>query len=137
VKLAGEDDDVLTWLATKGEPGLLNAAGKGELMPCARLHLVWQKALAERPPESYPALVVPLQNALKRCPAELDGVVADAITKNPATNVVTVGALDAFASYGGKLRATCAALPAAAVAKSPPIIRERARDAIGHMCVLK
>lgn len=138
VKLAADDDETLGWLATGSEPGILGSAGKSELMPCGRLHTLWGKALAERPPESHSALVVPLSNALKRCPKELDGVLADSITRLPATHFVVVGAIDAFGSYGGNLKATCAALPAvAANAKAPAVTRERARDALAHSCTLK
>ncbi len=138
IKIAAEDDDLLAWLATAGEPGIVGAAGKNELMKCARLHTLWAKALAERSPEVYSALLVPLSNALKRCPNELDGVLADAITRLPATHFVVVGAIDAFGSYGGNLKATCAALPiAAANMKAPGVTRERARDALAHSCTLR
>ena len=138
IKIASEDDDLLAWLATSGEPGIVGAAGKNELMTCGRLHTLWGKALAERAPEVYSALLVPLSNALKRCPKELDGVLADAITRLPATHFVVVGAIDAFGSYGGNLKATCAALPiVAANMKAPGVTRERARDALAHSCTMR
>jgi hypothetical protein len=138
VKIAVDDDETLAWLATSSEPGILGAAGKNELMPCPRLHTVWSKALAERGADAYTALVVPLSNALKRCPKELDGVLADAITRTPASQFVVAGAIDPFGSYSGNLKATCAALPAIANnAKAQPVSRERARDAIAHSCTMK
>ena len=136
VKLTAEDDVALHWLARIGEPGIMGAASKSESMTCPRLHLLWTEALASRGAESYSALVVPLAGALTRCPEELDGVVADAINRMPKTDALAVGAIDPFGTSGPRLRATCAALPAAAGnAKAAPIIRERARDALAHACL--
>ncbi len=135
VRVAADDDAALTWLASLAEPGLLGAAGSSSTMPCSRLHVVWTKALALRPPEERAALTVPLGYAVKRCPAELDGVLADAVVHLPATRRMVVEAIDPFAAYGGALQATCAALPAVAEGgHDSAIVRERASDALGHMC---
>lgn len=134
VSIAAEDDATLTWLAEKGEPGLLGAAGKEERLPCARLHVVWTKALVARPPDAYSALTVPLGYAVKRCTAEMDGVLADAIAHWPATHPVVVQAIDPFEGYGAGLRATCAALPMIAGSRDSALVKERARDALNHAC---
>jgi hypothetical protein len=135
VSIAAEDDATLAWLAVKGEPGLLGAAGKEVRLPCARLHVAWTKALTSRPVEVYPALTVPLAYAVKRCTPEMDGVLADAIAHLPATHAFVVEAIDPFTTYGTALHATCAALPrVAAGGKDSAAVRERASDAINHAC---
>lgn len=134
VTLAAADDATLDWLGETGEPGLLGAAGKEEALPCARLHVAWTKALPKRPPEVYSALTVPLGYAVKRCPAEMDGVVADAIVHFPATHAFVVEAIDPFDGYGNALRATCASLPTVAAGRDAAVVRERAADALNHAC---
>jgi hypothetical protein len=134
VHVAADDDAALAWMALRAEPGLLGAAGNGAELSCARLHVAWSKALAARPAEVYSALTVPLGYAVKRCPAEMDGVLADAIAHLPLTREVVVQAIDPFGAYEGALRATCAALPSVADGRDPPIVRERASDAINHAC---
>ena len=135
VHVAAEDESVLTWLAVQGEPGLLGAAGGSPALSCARLHVAWTKALAARPAEAYPALTVPLGYAVKRCSAEMDGVLADAIVRLPNTRSVVVEAVDPFATYGGALQATCAVLPSVASSgHDSAIVRERASDALLHAC---
>ena len=134
VSLASEDDAALAWMAEKGEPGLLGAAGKEERLPCARLHVAWTKALTTRPVEIYSALTVPLGYAVKRCTPEMDGVLADAIAHLPATRAFVVEAIDPFTGYGNALRATCAALPMIAGGRDTALVRERANDALNHAC---
>lgn len=134
VSLASEDDATLWWMAEKGEPGLLGAAGKEERLPCARLHVAWTKALTTRPVEIYSALTVPLGYAVKRCTPEMDGVLADAIAHLPATHAFVVEAIDPFTGYGNALRATCAALPMIAGGRDAAVVRERANDALNHAC---
>jgi hypothetical protein len=134
VRITVDDDAVLGWLAERGEPGILGTAGKQDVLPCARLHVAWSKALASRPKETYSALTVPLGYAVKRCPAEMDGVLADAIVHLPATRGVVVDAIDPFDRYGGSLHATCAALPMVAGGRDSPFVRERANDALMHAC---
>jgi hypothetical protein len=135
VRVAADDDGALAWLALKGEPGLLGAAGNTAAVPCPRLHVAWTNALASRPAETYSALTVPLGYAVKRCPAEMDGVLADAIVHLPATRAIVVEAIDPFGAYDGALRATCAALPAVvAGGRDSAIVRERASDALNHAC---
>ncbi len=134
VALAAEDDPTLWWMGEKAEPGMLGAAGKEERLPCARLHVAWTKALAARPVEIYSALTVPMGYAVKRCTAEMDGVLADAIARMPATHAFVVEAIDPFTGYGNALRATCAALPVVAGGRDAAVVRERARDALNHAC---
>jgi hypothetical protein len=135
VRIASENDDALTWLATSGEPGILGAAGKSDVMSCALVHTLWARALEARPPTIYPALVVPLGAAIKRCTQEMDGVLADALARLPRTHVVVVSAIDPYDSYGQNLRVTCAALAKVVASGDAPIVRERASDAREHGCV--
>jgi hypothetical protein len=134
VRVAADDDAALGWLAEQGEPGMLGAAGKEDVLPCARLHVAWTKALTARTREAHSALTVPLGYAVKRCPAELDGVLADAIVHLPETRGVVVTAIDPFDHYGGALHATCAALPMVAGGRDSAIVKERASDALMHAC---
>jgi hypothetical protein len=134
VVVAADDEAALGWLAESGEPGLLGAAGKSDAMPCARLHTAWARAFTARPATDYPALTVPLGYAVKRCPAQMDGVLADAIARLPASHGVIVQAIDPFTTYGDALHATCAALPTVASGRDTPVVRERANDALAHAC---
>jgi hypothetical protein len=77
---------------------------------------------------------VPLAYATKRCPAEMDGVLADAIIRMPPAREIVVRAIDPFETYGDGLRATCAALPTLAGSRESALVRERASDALGHAC---
>jgi hypothetical protein len=134
VRVSADDEKVLSWLAERGEPGLLGAAGKSSALPCPRLHFAWGKAFAARPPESYKALTVPLAYATKRCPADMDGVLADTLQRLPAAHEVVVRAIDPFETYGDGLRATCAALPAVAGGRDVALVKERASDTLMHAC---
>jgi hypothetical protein len=134
VRIAADDDNALGWLGERGEPGILGAAGKEEALPCARLHVAWTKALASRDKSLYSALTVPLGYAVKRCPAEMDGVLADAIVRLPATHTIVVDAIDPYDGYAGALHATCAALPMVAGGRDSARVRERAGDALMHSC---
>ncbi len=134
VHIAASDEASLAWLAARAEPGLLGAAGKSPAMPCARLHVAWVQAFGARPATDYPAMTVPLGYAVTRCAPQMDGVLADAIVRLPASHAIVVAAIDPFASYGDGLRATCAALPAIAGGRDTPIVRERASDALLHAC---
>jgi hypothetical protein len=134
VQLAEQDDWSLGWLAQSAEPGMLGAAGKTDVLSCARLHLAWVKALAARPPPQYPALVVPLGYAVSRCPAQVDGILADALVHIPAAHALVVQAIDPFGRYEEALHATCEKLPMVESSQDPAIVRERASDAIAHLC---
>ena len=135
VRLASDDDWSLAWLAERAEPGILGAAGKLDLVPCARLHVAWVKALlAARPAAQYAALTVPLAYAVSRCPVQIDGVLADTIVHLPAARGLVVQAIDPFAHYEESLHATCAALPTVASSAEGPKDRERAGDALTHIC---
>jgi len=134
VRVSADDDRVLTWMAERGEPGILGIAGKSDALPCAQLHVAWAKAFVARSPASYKELTVPLGYATKRCPAEMDGVLADTILRLPAAREVAVRAIDPFETYGDGLRASCAALVTVAAGHDSMFVRERARDALGHAC---
>jgi hypothetical protein len=133
-RVAAQDEAALVWLGERGEPGLLSAAGKDDALPCAKLHVVWVKAFLARPATLYSALTVPLSYAVKRCAAEMDGVLADAIVRLPATHGVVVEAIDPWANYSGALQATCAALVSVASGRDTAFVRERASDALFHAC---
>jgi len=134
VRIAADDDMALGWIADQGEPGILGAAGKDDALPCARLHVAWTKALANRAKAQYGALAVPLGYAVKRCPAEMDGVLADSIVHLPATHTVIVDAIDPYDRYGGALHATCGTLHVVAGGRDSARVRERADDALLHSC---
>lgn len=133
---ATNDDQVLAWLATKAEPGLINAAAKGTLA-CPRMATMWRSALAERPQETHVALWVPLQRSLARCSGALDAVLADLLAKAPRARTAIVQAIDPFSADLVNLRLTCAALREGYAANEPPRVRERARDAVTHGCTYK
>jgi hypothetical protein len=132
--LVQDDDLALSWLADKGEPGLLGAVGKNLQFPCARMHILWRKALSERTAPSYHALEVPLSYAIKRCATSLDGVLSDAIIHVPAAHGVIVAAIDPYGSETLDLKATCAVLRGATGAGETPKTRERANDELIHGC---
>ena len=134
VRVAADGDEALLWLAKTGEPGLLGAAGSNDIMPCARLHTLWSKAIEQRAPATHSSLVVALGYALKRCPTEMDGVVADAITRLPAAHALVINAIDPFADYVAALKATCALLPKLVTGGDSAIVREHAADTLTHGC---
>ncbi len=134
VRASVEDERVLAWLAERGEPGILGAAGKSSALPCPRLHVAWAKAFAARTLDTYKALTVPLAYATKRCPADMDGVLADTLQRLPAAHEVVVRAIDPFESYGDGLRATCAVLPSLAGGRDAALVKERASDTLMHAC---
>jgi hypothetical protein len=134
VRIAIDDEAALAWLAERAEPGILGAAGKSAEMPCGRLHVAWVKAFAARPATAYAALTVPLEYAVSRCAAQLDGVLADALAHLPAAHHTVVEAIDPFVSYGDGLRVTCVALQAVSKGPDSAVVRERASDVLTHVC---
>lgn len=131
--MAATEGVVLDWLAVSAEPGLITATAKSTL-PCARLSVVWQKGLVERPPETHAALTVPLQISLRRCAAALDPIIADLLTKAPRARGCIMQAIDPFAGELTDLKLTCRSLRAGWVSGETPRIRERAQDALAHGC---
>ncbi len=134
VTLAATDDAMMRWLAQAAEPGLLGAASKLPTLDCVRLHRVWTDALAARDASQAAALTVPLSSAVKRCPAQMDGVLADALRTRPDAQAAVAGALDPFSPDDAQLTATCAALHVVAAGHAPAIAKERAADALAHGC---
>ncbi len=130
--LAKTDEVVLGWLATGAEPGLLSVAAKGDL-PCPRLTTVWQRALAERPKDTYGALAVPLSFALKRCAHELDPVLSTLLFQAPAARACIVQAIDPSGAETTELKETCKTLPVA-TRGGDNRTRERAQDTIENAC---
>jgi hypothetical protein len=98
------------------------------------LHRVWADALAARDGAQAAALTVPLSNAVLRCPAQMDGVMADALKSRPDAQAAVVGALDPFSPDDAQLKATCAALTVVASGHASAIAKERAADTIAHGC---
>ena len=135
IDMANSEDPVLGWLAQNAEPGLLTATAKSSLA-CPRLATVWQKALATRPPESHPALSVPLQMSIARCSSALDPIIAELLAKAPRARACIIRAID---PYGGELvdmKQTCAALKSGYANGETPLVRERANDALARGCKL-
>jgi hypothetical protein len=132
-QIAAEDDTILPWLGTKAEPGVLGALSKNPIMPCTRIHLVWARAVAERPQAEHHGLVVAMGTAIKRCPKTMDGVVANALSKGVALGLV-VEALDPYAGETTELTAMCTSLKTAPLAGSSALVREHASDVNMHAC---
>lgn len=133
IDMAANEDQVLGWLATNAEPGLLTATAKSNL-PCPRLAAVWQKALTSRPAEAHPALAVPLQLCVKHCSKDLDPVLGDLLAKNPRARATILKAIDPFGGDLNDMSETCKALRAGYANGESPLIRERARDAVANGC---
>jgi hypothetical protein len=132
--LAAIDEATLRWLEDEAEPGLLGAASRLSTLDCPRLQRVWAGALATRGAAQAASLTVPLSFAVKRCPAVMDGVLADAIRTKPETQASVLGAIDPFSADDASLRATCAALPLVVTGRASPVVKERASDALAHGC---
>jgi hypothetical protein len=132
--IASTDDPTLKWLAQLAEPGLLGAASRSATIDCPRLQRLWTDAIAARGKTQGTALTVSLSLAVKRCPAVLDGVIADAIKTKPDAVSAVVAAIDPFSPDIMALKATCAALPLVAASGATAVAKERASDALGHGC---
>jgi len=132
--IAATDDTMMKWLAEQAEPGLLGAASRLQNLDCPRLQRVWTDALATRTSAQAGGLTIPLANAVKRCPAVFDGILADAIKTKPDALTTVIGAIDPFSPDDSVLKATCAALPLVASGRGTGITKERASDAIAHGC---
>jgi hypothetical protein len=79
-------------------------------------------------------LTVALANAVKRCPAEMDGVIANTIKTKSDSLPAAIGAIDPFSPDDRDLHSTCATLPLVARMHATPILKERATDALAHGC---
>jgi hypothetical protein len=134
VRIATTDDATLTWMATTGEPGLLTAAGKTDIMPCPRMRALWSEAIAQRPASAYLVLAVPLAHTLKRCAKDMDALLAETIAKKPGAQVLVVGGVDPYGTETTELKLTCRALPMAVHGSAPPRTKDRAADTIAHGC---
>jgi hypothetical protein len=134
LKLAKDNDAALTWLATSAEPGMLSAAGSHEEFPCTRLKPLWATVLAMRPEATHPALTVPLLNAVRRCAAMLDPVLAEGLLHDPQAYGLIVSGIDPYGTETEDLKLTCAALRSSAGARGSSLTRERASEAISHGC---
>ena len=128
--MAAVDDDALGWLAKDAETGLVGSASKSDVLPCAKLKTLWDRALKERPATSYSALSVPLASAIKRCPAELDQTVANALAGTDAAQTLAVQALDPLDASIRSLHTTCEVLVGASRGRLPARVRDRANDVL-------
>ncbi|HEX7604961.1 MAG TPA: hypothetical protein VF316_25250, partial [Polyangiaceae bacterium] len=109
---------------------LVGSASRSDVLPCARLKTLWDRALKERLVATYSALTIPLAAAIKRCPAELDEIVADALTGTEAAQTLAVQAIDPFDASVHQLHATCDVLVGAVRGKLPARVRDRASDTL-------
>ncbi len=133
-EIAQVDDAALPWLAATAEVGLLRAVGRERVVACDRLATIWKGALAARPAEAYQTLTVALAEAVKRCPRQLDPVLAGAFDKGPQIALIVSAVTPADRSTG-ELTTTCARLPLVLRSKLDPRLRERAADALAQGCV--
>ena len=134
VRIAAADDGTLAWLAQLGEPGILTQAGKSEVIACPRMKQLWTEAVQARPAATYVALTVPLSEAVKRCGAALDPLLATEVTKGAAAQSLVVGAIDPVGTATSDLRTTCSALPLVLRGAAPARTRDRAADIVAHGC---
>jgi hypothetical protein len=134
LKLAKDDTTALAWLATSAEPGLLSSAGSHEEFPCTSLRPLWVTALATRPEATHSALTIPLLNAVRRCAATLDPVLAERLLHDPSVYGLIVSGIDPYGSETQDLKLTCAALRSSAGARGGSLTRERASEAMSHGC---
>lgn len=130
--MAAVDDDALEWLAKSAETGLVGSASKDEVLPCARVKLLWSNAIKERPEASYTALAIPLAAAIKRCPADLDETVAHALTGTEAAQTLAVQAIDPYDASVRQLHVTCEVLVGAVRGRLPTRVRARASDTLAR-----
>jgi hypothetical protein len=132
--LALVDPKVFDWLASSGETGLLRHVGEANGMPCAKLAALWRTAIDKRPASDHGALAIPLGAAIKRCPPEMDAVLAQSLD-NPASAPLVIAGVDPYDRSTSELRATCSGLRRASLyGKIPRRSAERAQDAVLHGC---
>lgn len=136
VAMAGNEDSVLAWLATKAEPGLVSVVAKSALT-CTRLGSIWQRALVERPTADHAALSVPLKLSTNRCGKELDPILADLLGKAPGSRACIIQSLEPFSADLADLPQTCKALKGGWLRGEPARLRERANDAVTHGCLFR
>ena len=134
LKLAKDNDTALAWLATSAEPGLLSTAGSHEEFPCTRLKPLWATVLATRPEATHSALTVPLLNAVRRCAATLDSVLAEGLQHDPGAYGLIVSGIDPYGTETQDLKLTCTALRSSAGMRGGSLTRERASEAMSHGC---
>lgn len=132
--LALVDTNVFDWVAKSGEPGLLRHIGTANFMPCATLAKLWSTVIERRPTSDHGALAIPLDAAIKRCPWEMDAVLAPPLANDALAPLVIAG-IDPYDRSTRELKTTCAALAVAQhSAKIPRRSIERAQDALSHAC---
>lgn len=133
VQMAKVHDNVLSWLATSGEAGLVSATTNGDLV-CARVAILFQEALEKRTRETLGALAVPLAAAMKRCPRLMDEVTSDALERVPTSRACVLSAIDPYSAGLAEMPKTCAALRGGFLRAESPLHREKAEDALARGC---
>jgi len=126
------DPKVFDWLASQAETGILKHVGEANGMPCPKLATLWKTAMEKRPATDHGALAIPLAAAIKRCPPDLDAVLASRLDVDQDAPLV-IAAVDPFDRSLNDLKATCSALNRAV--RNPRIPRrsiERGQDELAH-----
>ncbi len=133
---AQTDDETLTWLATKAEPGLLTAASRRATLDCNRAAKLWQEALGSRLPDAHPALSQELVASTRRCTSTHDPVLAKALADAEESRAWVVTAFDPQDALFARLDKTCEAMKVTALGGLgiSVRVRERARDAVARGC---
>ncbi len=133
VEMAKAHDNVLSWVATAAEPGLVNAAAGGD-MPCPRVAAMFREALAQRPKPALAAFSVPLSGAIRRCTRMMDDITSEALERAPSSRACVLQAIDPFGVELMEMPKTCAALRSGWLGAESPLHRERAEDALARGC---
>jgi len=109
IRMAAVHANVLEWLGTTAEPGLLSLAGR-DTLPCAALAETIKIVIAQRSvePPSARALVVPIRHAIERCAKEVDPVLSTSLTARPQMANTVAAALDPRATSTADMKQTCA-----------------------------
>lgn len=131
-QIAQTDDAALGWLGGTAETGLLRAAGDDATLKCDRLATAWKRAFSDRPATERAGLSVPLAAGLKRCPKDLDPIVAPVVETDAAS--VVVAAIEPSDPSTSELKQTCARLPLVLRGKLDARLRDRASDAVSQGC---
>lgn len=128
------DPKVFEWLASSSETGLLRHVGDANGMPCAKLANLWRTAIEKRPATDHGALAIPLTAAIKRCPNDMDSVLASSLENNASAPLVISG-IDPYDRSTHELKTTCSSLQrVSSNGKIPRRSAERAQDAVTHGC---
>ncbi len=87
-----------------------------------------------RPPETQPALSLPLQRALIRCTRQLDPMLANLLANEPRSRAAILQSIDPYGLELSSMKETCTALKAGAASSEEPRLRARAAEALNRGC---